>query len=295
MRLAGDIRRLALGTVQFGLPYGVANRTGQVCSGEAAAIILQAKALGLDTLDTAMAYGDSETKLGEIGVSDWQVVTKLSPPKIENADIMKWMRDSVDACLQRLKTTHLRGVLLHRPQQLLEPHGDELYAALQQVKDEGKVEKIGISIYGPDELDALANIYSFDLVQAPYNIMDRRLVASGWLDRLQKTGTEVHIRSIFLQGLLLMKPAARPTRFSRWQALWQQWDQWLAKEKLTALQACLGFVFSEPSISRVIIGVQSLVQFHEIVENIGLSLNPPPSNLFSDDIDLINPSRWNAT
>lgn len=284
--------RLALGTVQFGLPYGIANQAGQVSREEAAAILDHAWEAGIDTLDTAIAYGESEQRLGEIGVAKWRIVSKLPALQEPCKDVAGWVRESVDASLARLKVSRLSGLLLHRSQQLLSPQGGALYRELIALKDQGKVEKIGISIYNPEELDALWPHYKIDLVQAPFNIIDRRLAISGWLTRLQQDGVEVHIRSVFLQGLLLMESAKRPSIFNRWQPLWDQWHQWLADQALTPLQGCLGFAMSSPAVDRVIVGVDSLTQLVEILSKARYCGVPAPAGLSSEDLDLVNPSRW---
>src|SRR5713226_3988847 len=161
--------RLALGTAQFGLPYGVANQVGQVVSrDEAEAMLNFAWAAGLDTLDTAIAYGESEQRLGEIGVNQWKVVSKLPAPPEGCADVAGWVQKSVEGSLERLKIGRLRGLLLHHPEQLQGRQGDELYRALGAVKDQGLVEKIGASLYRPDELVALWNRFELDLVQIPF-------------------------------------------------------------------------------------------------------------------------------
>ncbi len=286
--------RLALGTVQFGLPYGIANQVGQVSRDEATTILDHAWATGLDTLDTAIAYGECEQWLGEIGVAQWQVISKLPAIPESCTDVAAWVRESVLGSLGRLRISRLRGLLLHRSQQLLGPQGDALYQALVALKDQGKVEKIGVSIYGPDELDALWPHYQLDLVQAPFNIIDRSLATSGWLTRLHQTGTEVHIRSVFLQGLLLMEAARRPATFNRWQPLWQRWHRWLDDQALTPLQACLGFVLSQPEIDRVVVGVDNLKQLQEILAGVKVSAITPPKTLISEDLDLIKPSHWDA-
>jgi len=287
-------RRLALGTVQFGLLYGIANQFGQVSRDEVAKILGHAWTAGMDTLDTAIGYGDSEAILGGIGVDQWQVITKLPEFPVTCADVASWVQDLVADSIDRLGVPRLRGLMLHRSQQLLGPHGDKLYQALVVVRDLGKVEKIGVSVYGPDELDAIWPSYQFDLVQAPFNILDRRLVSSGWLNRLRQAGTEVHVRSVFLQGLLLMDAANRPGKFDRWQSLWDDWHRWLTDHALTPLQACLSFATSQPEINRVVLGVDSLEQLWEIfacAENPG---KIPPESLMSDDLDLINPSHWSS-
>jgi hypothetical protein len=286
--------RIALGTVQFGLPYGIANRAGQVGRDEAAAILIHARSMGIDTLDTAIAYGESEQRLGEIGVGHWQVVSKLPPIPESCTDVASWVRDSVRGSLERLGIAKLHGLLLHRSHQLLGDRGPALYRALCGLKDRGQVEKIGVSIYDPDELEALWPHFQLDLVQAPLNIMDRRLATSGWLMRLHEAGTEVHVRSAFLQGLLLMNDANRPEKFRAWQPLWNQWHRWLDDEALTPLQACLGFVLSQPEIDRVVVGVDSLTQLQGILASVEHRTVIPPTLLMSSDPDLINPSRWSV-
>ncbi len=288
------MKRLALGTVQFGLPYGVANRRGQVSLDEARAILKHAEAAGLDTLDTAVAYGNSEQRLGEIGVPQWKVVSKLSAIPEGCSDVAAWVGASVAASLQHLQVRRLSGLLLHRPEELLGAQGDLLYAALTRLKDDGLVQKIGVSIYDPEELNALCVKFRFDLVQAPFNLLDHRLIDSGWLARLSKQGTEVHVRSVFLQGLLLMRSADRPEKFNRWQSLWDRWQQWLATTKLTPLQACLRHALAQPEIDRVIVGVDSLNQLKEILSANEGVIPEVPAELRANDRDLINPSRWNS-
>lgn len=284
--------KLALGTVQFGLNYGIANQQGQVSQDEAKAILEHAWASGMDTLDTAIDYGDSEQRLGEIGIQNWRVVSKLPAVPEECSDISHWVTDSVKKSLQRLKVKRLYGLLLHRPQQLLEQDSQRLFNALRQLKYDGLVEKIGISIYDPAELDAICSQYHLDMVQAPFNILDRRLIDSGWLARLAGQGTELHVRSVFLQGLLLMKAEERPDKFNRWQALWERWDAELAERNSSPLEVCLAYALSFPGISRVIVGVESSEQLCEILS---ASMTEPfelPHDLGTTDINLLNPSLW---
>lgn len=289
---------LALGTVQFGLNYGIANQTGQVSTTEATAILGWAARHRIDTLDTAVAYGDCERRLGEIGVGQWHVISKLPPLPDSCTDAEGWVRESVACSLERLRIRRLRAMLLHRSRDLLGPHGAALYRGLLAVRTEGKVEKIGISIYDPEELDTVWPRFQLDMIQAPFNIIDRRLASSGWLARLHHAQCEVHIRSIFLQGLLLMSTAQRLARFGRWQPLWSEWQRWLDETMTTPLQACLRFALGQPLVSRVVVGVDGQAQLQEILAsataNGGASAASPPDTLASSDPDLINPSRWTS-
>ena len=289
------INRLALGTAQFGLHYGVANSQGQTPLAEVEQILSVARKAGLDTLDTAIAYGESEQILGRVGLDPWRVFTKLpAVPALPDhkASVEDWLAEMIAGSLARLRLDRLEGLLLHRPHDLLGPAGPRLFECLQTQKQRGLIGKIGVSVYGPDELTSLCERYSLDIVQIPYNPLDRRLVESGWLQRLKQTGAEIHVRSVFLQGLLLMPPAGRPAYFNRWQALWDCWDTWLADNHLSPLAACLRFALSESAIDRVIVGIDSLQHFQQVLAAAEGPMPSLPSDLCSDDPDLINPSRW---
>ena len=285
--------KLALGTAQFGLDYGVANLAGRVTAQQANAILLSAQEHGLDTLDTAIAYGDSEAVLGQLGIKRWNTVTKLPAVPENYRGVEEWVNEQVQQSINRLGVSQLHGVLLHRPDQLLEKMGPALYGALQSIKAQGKTRKIGVSVYGPAELDELFDTYEFDLVQAPLNILDRGLVESGWAGRLHDAGVEVHTRSVFLQGLLLMPAAQRPVKFSPWANVWRSWDGWLEQEGFTPLQACLRYVMNLPHIDRVVVGVDTAAQLEQIVQASDGKLPTMPEFPNLQDARLINPASWN--
>ena len=284
--------RLALGTVQFGMLYGVANKSGQVSQNEAKLMLRIASENGIDTLDTAIAYGESEKCLGEIGVENFKLVTKL--PSIPDGclDISGWIHEQVTSSLLRLGVEKLYGLLLHKSEDLLGPDGPELYRALDSLKEKGLVKKIGVSIYSPNELESLKKDFSFDLIQAPFNLIDQRLLHSGWMKKLKDSGVEIHTRSTFLQGLLLMKEIDIPPKFSPWKHLWKKWHDWLAENNVSALQGSLAFVLSFPEIERVVVGADNHHQLMEIINATNNLLNADLPHLVSKDENLINPANW---
>jgi aryl-alcohol dehydrogenase-like predicted oxidoreductase len=285
--------RLALGTAQFGAAYGIANASGQISLEAAREIIAVARAAGVDTLDTAVLYGASEAILGEIGVADFLVVTKLPGLPEDCENVGAWVRASTDASLRRLNVAKLRGLLLHRSADLLGANGEALFAALLALKSEGLVAKIGYSIYSPKELDALVTSFRPDLVQAPYNVLDRRLETSGWLARLEDIGTEVHTRSAFLQGLLLFPRGRWPEKFRPWRGLLEKWQDWCEMRGLTPMQAALAHALCL-GVDRVVVGIDNAPQFQEIMQaSRGLGVDVP-ADIQSFDEALINPSRWSA-
>lgn len=285
--------KLALGTAQLGLSYGVANTQGQISRDEAKEIIHFAESNGVKTLDTAVGYGDSELRLGEVGVKHWQVVSKLPALPDGCRDVSQWVQETVVQSLKRLNVDALYGLLMHRPQQLLENGGEDVYRALRKVQEDGLVRKIGVSIYDPSELDTICSRFSIDLVQAPFNVLDRRLIETGWLPRIQEKGIELHVRSIFLQGLLLMELGMRPPKFDRWNRLWVDWQQWLEEADLTPLEACLRYALSYSEIDRVIVGVDSLKHLKEVLAA-GGPIPELPESLRTAPPELLNPANWSA-
>lgn len=283
--------KLAIGTVQFGLDYGVSNSAGRTTIDEAGRILARAHTAGVDTLDTAAAYGESEKVLGEIGVSGWRVVSKI-PSVPDGADAQEWISVNLRQSLTKLGLEKLDGLLLHNADDLLKNQSKEVIAGLQRAKSEGLVEKIGYSIYTPDSLPALTQRLKPDLVQLPLNVLDQRIITSGWLARLAEMGVEVHTRSVFLQGLLLMPQANRPAYFSRWQELWQRWDAYVATQNTSPLAACLGFVKSLTGVSRIVVGVDNLQHLEQLL-NAWESTPPLNAEHFAcADRDLIEPINW---
>jgi aryl-alcohol dehydrogenase-like predicted oxidoreductase len=287
--------RLALGTVQFGLPYGIANKQGQVRPEEASAMLQLAESYDIDTLDTAIAYGESESILGKIGLHDFKLVTKLPPMPDDCQDVNEWIHHQISASFRRLALNTVYGLLLHRPDQLLGPNGQDIFRALQKIKKSGRVQKIGISIYDPIELDTLVPRYRFDLVQAPFNLIDRRLHTTRWLQRHKQNEIEIHTRSVFLQGLLLMSRSQIPIRFERWAALWNRWHDWLDEGRATAVQACLAYPLSFTEIDRIVVGADSVSQLKQIIDAGNFDFQDEFIDLQSEAEELINPSLWNQT
>jgi aryl-alcohol dehydrogenase-like predicted oxidoreductase len=286
--------RLVLGTVQFGMPYGISNRAGQVAPVQIASILEGARAAGVRLIDTAVGYHEAEQRLGEAGVRDFRVITKLPPLPADCDDPAVWVERTVRASLRRLGIARLHAVMLHRSRDLTGRNGTILRDALLALRGANLADRVGVSIYDPEELEEIFPVLVPDIVQAPFNVFDRRLETSGWLVRLRAAGAEVHARSLFLQGLLLMPPAARPARFAAWTPHFARWDGWLRDTGTSPLQACLGFALSRATIDGLVVGVESRRQFDEIVSATMPGNAIAPDELGSDDVELINPSRWSA-
>lgn len=286
--------KLALGTAQFGHSYGIANTQGQVSPSEVSSILRYCENSGIRTIDTAIDYGESETSLGTAGVGSFDVITKIQAIPTSCSDIGTWLDVQIEKSLTRLKVKKLYGVLLHRPEQLFESFGLILLQALINLKVSGVVKKIGVSIYDPDDLKNLYNLYDFDIVQTPFNLIDRRLISSGWLEKLKAKNVEIHCRSCFLQGLLVMGKEEIPRKFSSWDGLFSKWQDWLINNSsISAPEACVAFVNSVQGIDKIVVGIDNQNQLEHLVTSLtrDIKIDSFP-NISSDDKYLINPSMW---
>ena len=284
--------RLAIGTAQFGLSYGVANNGSKVSENEVKKILTIARQSGIELIDTAISYGDSENVLGSAGIEGWKIITKLPKIPLNIIGLSDWMHNQIQESLNRLAISSIYGVLLHCPNQLLGYRGGEILDALKALKTNKLTKKIGISIYSPLELDNFDLGQSLDIVQTPLNLLDRSLIESGWIERLNQLKIEIHVRSVFLQGLLLMKSEERPQKFSKYSQLWLEWDRWLYANNLSPLQGCMSFINSIEGIDGVLVGVDSSQQLKEIIAASNLKLENIPNWSQLIDPNLINPSLW---
>jgi aryl-alcohol dehydrogenase-like predicted oxidoreductase len=250
------VNKLALGSVQFGLPYGISNNAGKTPADEVERILEFCKSSELLTIDTASAYGEAEKVLGRNDLAPFQVVSKFLPNETKKA-----FDDQLNTTLSDLGIDQLYGYLAHRPERLIKNPWE--WRLLKDKRDEGVIKKIGFSLNAPDELHHLMEQdFIPDLVQVPYNYLDRRFEEE--LIKLKERNIEVHTRSSFLQGLFFMKPEGLSNHFEP------------VKNFLKELQASgsnlqtslLNFVLSKGFVDRVVVGVETLVQLKENIEGL---------------------------
>ena len=279
--------KLSLGTVQFGLDYGVTNQNGQVTTDTARNILNVAKQNNIRTLDTASLYGNSEQVLGEIGINDYQVITKTTFLKDDVNEVIVNFYKS----LERLNRDKVEGLLIHNIGDIENNQFDTLFSKLNELKKEGLIGKIGFSTYTPEQIDFLLNTFDFDLIQVPFNVFDNRLIVGGQLKRLKNKGIEVHVRSVFLQGLLLDFNSLG-SYFSNWKKKFDDYQKIVKDSELSLLEYALNFALNVEEIDRVLVGVNNQKQLTDIVKasqkKNNNSLLPFPIN----DLNLINPSLW---
>ena len=193
---------------------------------------------------------------------------------------------------KNFKISEIYCILFHDISILKTENGKKIWQIFLELKKQDFVKKIGFSIYGPDDLDLIFNKFRPDIIQGPFNIFDRRIEKTGWLDKLHKEGVHFHARSIFLQGLLLMDENNMPKAFRNWSKNFNAWHHWLKENKLKPIEGCIGLVNKDERISKVVVGIKSNEQFAELINLWKKIRSVPPEFLASGDENLINPSLW---
>lgn len=289
-----DVKKLGLGTVQWGLNYGVANETGAVSSETVKSILNESKKNGIKVLDTAADYGHSERILGKNDLKEFTIVTKipkLSVSRITSKEI-KYLQSAFLESLKKLSSKRIYGLLVHHIDDILVSGGEEIISVMKEFQAKGQVEKIGISVYNSEQVDEVMKIFKPDLIQLPLNVLDQRMILSGHLKMLKENDIEIHVRSVFLQGLLLMPVEKIPEYFEPIKPLLRQWHKTTKDQGLTPTQAALSFVKSIPYIDKVIIGVDSLAHFSSCIKDFSIEAEFNPKGLVCNDPLYVDPSLW---
>lgn len=290
---------LGLGTAQLGLPYGVSNSTGQPSEAEAAAILERALEHGVRAIDTAPAYGESEELLGRLlpAGAPVRIVTKTAPlsgNEVSEADCDA-VRRSAERSLGRLHRDRLDALLVHHGSDLALPGGERLAVTLVELRDAGVVHKLGASVYDREELDAARERLPLDLVQLPLNAFDQRFLRDETLEQLRDEGVEVHVRSAFLQGLLLMAPEELPVHLAAAELPLRRFHEERRRAGLEPIEAALGFA-AAAGVAVILVGTNSVDELEQCLA--ALRGRPGPgmdyAPLAVEDPDLIDPRRWGS-
>ena len=281
--------KIALGTVQFGIPYGINNIKGIPDRNEIKNIFRLAHDSGITILDTAPAYGDAEIKIAELSDSQFNVVTKFSYAKNDVE-----LRDQLSKSLQDLGSPNVYGYLAHNADNLLKV--PELWRVLCEARDEESIKKIGYSLYNPEQLEMLlGNGFIPDLVQIPYSLLDRKFESAFTV--LKNLGAEIHIRSVFLQGLYFKDPNNLPAKLTPLRPQLVKLHKLCELHNLSIGALALNFVAQNPSVDQVVLGVEKESQLKQNLEMIQTLVNQKGlmeevCKLEGSDKSLLNPANW---
>jgi aryl-alcohol dehydrogenase-like predicted oxidoreductase len=256
-------------------------------------ILELARSMGIHKLDTAPSYGSSEQKLGQCNLRDFKVTTKLSTIPLGERNIRGYIASQIEGSLKRLNVEHLHAVLFHNEMDLISKFSLTAMDELLDLKRQGIIGNIGISTYFQSDLRVVLDKFDVDVIQAPYSIIDQRL--NGFIDCLANKNIQIQVRSIFLQGLLLMNVNEALKNCPAWETASLDWQNFLKAYNLTAYEASLFFVLSNKVIDDFVIGIDGISQLNtlfNVVAEFNGDFQYDVSSLESSIKELINPYMW---
>lgn len=281
-----NLSKLALGSVQFGLDYGINNADGIVQFEEVKRILDVAFSNNIRTIDTARLYGNSEAVLGQLDLNNWQIVSKFAS-NLDNSSIEVEFRSSI----KNLQLKNLYGYIAHSAHILIE--NPRFWNQLKSLKDQGLVKRIGFSIYKTEQLEKLLDLGCIpDLVQVQYNLLDRRFET--YFEPLKKLNCEIHTRSAFLQGLFFKEEI--PDYFLPIKSILKE-IQFLYPNTFERAAFLLAFCLKNPFVDKVVIGVQSAKELQDNLDAL-LTFNPQVNSqlaLPNFDNEIVLPYNWPKT
>lgn len=249
------ISPITLGTAQLGQAYGVANRTGMPGDADANAVLDAAWNGGVHTFDTARVYGQAEARIGAWVASSRHrpyVITKA--PKLDgDVNIPDTVQHSVSSSMKALNLDFIDGLMMHSAQDIFRPG---VLDSLEKLKTDGVIGGFGISAYAPEDVDKALTVPSLSLVQAPFNLFDRRMETSGVLDRCMAAGVTVFARSLFLQGLFFLNPETLPDYLSAAAEPLRQLRAYADDLGRSVAEVALVAVRDTPGVASLVVGAE---------------------------------------
>ena len=281
--------KLSIGSAQFGFQYGICNKNGIVGKKEVKKIIEYCKLKKIRSIDTAQGYGNSHKVLGLIDLKKFQVTSKISDIK-KNKDLEYSVTLEVNKILKELNIKEIYALLIHNTDQLKGKSGKNLYQVLQKLKKKKKFIKLGVSVYAKKELDFIIKNYNIDIVNLPLSVANQEFCKKNYLLKLKKRGIKIHVRSIFLQGLLLSSYSNLPKKFKN-NKFFLEWYKWLKMRNYNSLDASLDFIKGIKHIDKIVVGIDNLDQLKNIVKSYKMNFKFK-FNKFSQTYILRQPSKW---
>ncbi|BCN32513.1 aldo/keto reductase [Anaeromicropila herbilytica] len=294
--------KLCLGTVQFGMKYGINNTLGQPSEESSFEMLDYAIENGIDIIDTAAAYGNAEELLGKYiklrNLSDKiKVISKLRPNILENSniDLNTLVHQEILLSLNKLNIKQLDGYLLHTPSYI---NNKAIVNALVEIKKEGYVKNIGVSIYDIEDGEKAIETGVVDYIQLPFSILDQRGLSTGFLVKAKDKGITIFARSAFLQGLFMMNEECIPNHLYEVRPYLKELDALLSRNKIEKTNALLHFVLDNQFVDYLVFGVDTKEQLIQDIEV--FKMNKLPSGILNElentfqniNKSIILPSLW---
>jgi aryl-alcohol dehydrogenase-like predicted oxidoreductase len=285
---------IILGTANFGSEYGVSSKGKKLSGEDIKEIVRWAQSNDINHFDTALAYGNSTANLGTYldNSLDPLVDTKLDEKSCQSS---KLIVENAIASRDRLGVKQLSVLYLHNEALIHSSLVTEISKGLKKILDLGIAKRIGISVYSEAAiLTSKAEIPELSVFQVPENICDRRLIDSKEVQRLSEEGNSFFIRSVFLQGLLLMEPALIPEKLKSANSTIQELNSFASSNSITTLDLCLAYAKAIPWAKKIIVGVASLHHLKEIKKSSSLLPAGWTTSISTLPLEIIDPRGWSA-
>lgn len=288
--------KLVIGTANFGARYGFSSKTSLLNNQDIESVLDFARRNSIKELDTAFVYEGALSSLKEHNLGEFKINSKVKIlPNLEQ-NIKAQIKREVFFTLEQFSKKEINILHIHNPEILLTTAKDSIIECLSELKSQGYIKKIGVSIYSPKILDSLLVGFSPDVIQAPFNIFDQRIVNTGWAATLLQKKIEIHVRSIFLQGVLLKSEEELPNFFKNWNYVFSRWWSFLEQSSFSPLEVTMAQIKEQCWVSKIVVGVDSLMQLEEIAyaskKVQDLSLETPAFEI--KDERLLDPSKWSS-
>lgn len=281
--------RLILGTAQFGSAYGITNAVGRLSDEAVSELVAFARGGGIDTFDTAADYGDSQARLGAVAQPGDRYITKFSLPAEGAVDAGSLFGDSASI----LGVQRLAGVMFHKIPDLRDARAADAVAVLRDARSSGRVARVGVSIYDADDLElALAVFPDLDLVQLPGNLLDRRLLDDPRVSALRDSGAEIHVRSAFLQGILLADRASLPQAFEPFGPVLAELDRVAAERGTSRIALALAALRDGGGVDGVVVGATTPAELGGILQGWSSTASRGGVDLPAVPVELLDPRTW---
>lgn len=290
-----NLSKLVLGTVQFGLDYGIANKAGKPKLSEVKEIVDFVVSKGINCFDTASAYGNSEEVLGNV-LNKNKNIYIIS--KLKSDEFVEKLEQSINNSLQKLKVETLYGLLLHDTKLIYNWNKDYTNSVIKLIES-NKIKYFGVSIYTKDDFEQALENESISFIQIPFNIFDQRALLFDWFQRAKEKNKLIFIRSIYLQGLLFMNKDSLPENLIKAEKYLNIFEDFCDKLDLSKNELALSFVNSVAKDSLILFGCDNLSQAKQNVnvynnlKNISEKTIQDLHDSFKDvPEDIFNPTKW---
>lgn len=303
-----DVSKFTLGTVQLGRRYGIGNKTGKPSKDAALKILRYAVSNGIESLDTAPDYGDSEKIIGYFIKEQMKqrlkipsIITKVPSVQLHedaiSSNISKFVEETIHSSIKSLQIPSIDTCFIHNPNDITSYKG-QVISSLSRLKEKGLINKIGASVYTPKEVQMVISLECFNAIQVPINIFDQRLIDMGLIEQLHKKKIDVFARSVYLQGLFFLDPDKLPRSLVGAQPYLLKLRKLSKDTGLSISEIALLFIRDVKHIDRIIIGNETINQLKvnidlmkktnsqkDLIKHICSQFNNVPEKL-------LNPTLW---